>query len=135
MPVTFQPRRKPDSVTARMTAFSPGASPPPVLTRMCIAACAISWLGGFGNSVRSAPGPRRVGVDNPETRRREAGSTSGRQDVATLGRLSGPSRKLDDGEEGALACPVGGRFVEQAAARGARELAREMRVESPRAPR
>src|SRR4029079_3905078 len=36
MPVTFQPRRRADSVTARMTAFRPGASPPPVLTRTCI---------------------------------------------------------------------------------------------------
>src|SRR4051812_46829941 len=36
MPVTFHPRRKPDKVTARMTAFRPGASPPPVLTRMCM---------------------------------------------------------------------------------------------------
>ncbi len=34
MPVTRQPRRSADNVTARMTAFSPGASPPPVLTRM-----------------------------------------------------------------------------------------------------
>src|SRR3569623_2181541 len=36
MPVTFQPRRSADRVTARMTAFRPGASPPPVLTRMCM---------------------------------------------------------------------------------------------------
>src|SRR4051812_16992438 len=43
MPVTFQPRRRPERVTARMTAFSPGASPPPVLTRTCILTKAISW--------------------------------------------------------------------------------------------
>src|SRR3569623_3660366 len=42
MPVTFQPRRNADKMTARMTAFRPGASPPPVLTRMCMEPKAIS---------------------------------------------------------------------------------------------
>src|SRR5688572_28323338 len=36
MPVTRMPRRTAEIVTARITAFRPGASPPPVLIKRCI---------------------------------------------------------------------------------------------------
>jgi hypothetical protein len=38
MPVTLVPSLASASVTARITAFSPGQSPPPVSKPMCIAA-------------------------------------------------------------------------------------------------
>src|SRR6476619_295402 len=52
MPVTFQPRRRPERVTARMTAFRPGASPPPVLTRTCMLSNAITWAARSCNNYR-----------------------------------------------------------------------------------
>src|SRR5262245_20187488 len=42
MPTTSQPRLRPASTTARMTALSPGASPPPVDTAMRLIGCAAS---------------------------------------------------------------------------------------------
>src|SRR5450631_3090713 len=59
MPVTFQPRRSADRVTALMTALSPGASPPPVFTRICMFLEAISRLAPDGNwdAIRGAGSP------------------------------------------------------------------------------
>src|SRR5215210_7290279 len=82
MPYAFQPRPWAESTTARITAFRPGASPPPV-------EMAIRMSAGTGDQRQDLPGlgvaPKGLLGKDQRAVHRDFEGTTGRRDQPDLG--------------------------------------------------